>query len=66
MGDLDGDADLDVVIANLAHRFYDFSDKTQVLLNQGAGLSEDIKRLESADGAAVVFKKPTRSLLCRF
>ena len=44
VGDLDGDADLDVVIANLAHpRFYDFSDKTQVLLNQGAGLFEDIQ-----------------------
>ena len=32
-GDLDGDADFDCVQANLAHpRFFDFSDKTQVLL----------------------------------
>jgi hypothetical protein len=36
-GDLDNDADFDTVHANLAHpRFYDFSDKTQVLL-QTAG-----------------------------
>jgi hypothetical protein len=44
VGDLDGDADLDVVIANLAHpRFYDFSDKSQVFLNQGDGTFQDIQ-----------------------
>ncbi len=36
-GDLDGDTDFDLVAANLAHpRFYDFSDKTQILRNDGA------------------------------
>jgi hypothetical protein len=37
-GDLDHDGDFDVVQANLAHpRFYDFSDKTQVLIQGSAG-----------------------------
>ena len=37
-GDLDNDGDFDVVIANLAHpRFFDFSDKTEVRLNDGKG-----------------------------
>jgi hypothetical protein len=35
-GDLDNDLDWDVVVGNLAHpRFYDFSDKTNLLLNEG-------------------------------
>jgi hypothetical protein len=43
-GDLDNDGDLDAVHANLAHpRFFDFSDKTQVLLNDGAGDFDDIQ-----------------------
>ena len=42
-GDLDGDGDFDAVIANLAHpRFYGFSDKTQVLI-QEAGVFTDIQ-----------------------
>jgi hypothetical protein len=37
-GDLDNDGDFDVVSANLAHpRFFDFSDKTEILLNDGNG-----------------------------
>jgi hypothetical protein len=41
-GDLDHDGDFDVVQANLAHpRFYDFSDKTQVLLQQPDGTFAD-------------------------
>ncbi len=37
-GDLDSDGDFDVVQANLAHpRFFTFSDKTQVLLDDGTG-----------------------------
>lgn len=36
-GDLDNDGDFDLVAANLAHpRFYDFSDKTQVLMQDAA------------------------------
>lgn len=36
--DIDTDGDFDLVQANLAHqRFYDFSDKTQVFLNDGTG-----------------------------
>lgn len=42
-GDLDNDLDLDVVVANLGHpRFHDFSDKTNVLLNDGAGEFTDV------------------------
>jgi hypothetical protein len=41
-GDLDGDGDLDLVVANLAHpRFFHFSDRTQVLLNDGKGAFKD-------------------------
>ncbi len=41
-GDLDNDGDLDLVAANLAHpRFFDFSDKTQILLNDGSGVFTD-------------------------
>ena len=37
-GDLDNDGDFDNVTANLAHpRFYHFSNKTQILLNDGNG-----------------------------
>ncbi len=42
-GDLDNDLDLDLVVGNLAHpRFYDFSDKTQVLINDGAGVFTEL------------------------
>lgn len=41
-GDLDGDGDFDAVHANLAHpRFYSFSDKTQVLIQQSDGTFAD-------------------------
>ncbi len=43
-GDLDGDGDFDAVAANLAHpRFYNFSDKTQILLQGEDGQFEDIQ-----------------------
>ena len=43
-GDLDNDGDFDSLQANLAHpRFYDFSDKSQVLLNDGSGSYADIQ-----------------------
>ncbi len=43
-GDLDGDARFDVVVANLAHpRFFDFSDKTQVLLQNPDGTFRDLQ-----------------------
>ena len=41
-GDLDNDGDFDVVQANLAHpRFFDFSDKTQVLMQTSPMVFED-------------------------
>ncbi len=41
-GDLDNDGDFDHVAANLAHpRFFDFSDKTQILMNDGSGVYAD-------------------------
>lgn len=50
VGDLDGDADLDVVIANLAHpRFFNFSNKTQVLLNQGLD-ADGVLRFDDIQG----------------
>lgn len=43
-GDLDGDGDLDAVVANLAHpRFWDFSSKTEVLRNNGDGTFTDLQ-----------------------
>ncbi len=45
-GDIDGDADFDLIQANLAHPFfYHFSDKTAVLINDGYGVFTD----EAAD-----------------
>ncbi len=42
-GDLDNDGDFDLIEANLAHpRFFHFSDKTRVLINDGDGVFEDI------------------------
>ncbi len=43
-GDLDGDARLDLVVGNLAHpRFFDFSNKSQVLMQRADGRFEDIQ-----------------------
>jgi enediyne biosynthesis protein E4 len=42
-GDIDNDGDFDQIAANLAHpRFFDFSDKTQVLINDGSGQFTDL------------------------
>ena len=43
-GDLNGDGMLDAVVANLAHpRFFNFSNKTQVLIQEKAGQWQDIQ-----------------------
>jgi hypothetical protein len=43
-GDLDGDGDFDAIAANLAHpRFWNFSDKTQVLIQNAEGDFDDIQ-----------------------
>ena len=43
-GDLDGDADFDLVVANLAHpRFWSFSDKTEVLIANDEGTFTDLQ-----------------------
>jgi hypothetical protein len=43
-GDLDGDGDFDGIAANLAHpRFWNFSDKTQVLIQNAEGDFDDIQ-----------------------
>ena len=63
-GDLDNDLDLDLVQANLAHpRFFDFSDKTQVLLNQGDGTFSDIQGdWTTPEGAAGLRYQETHSV----
>jgi hypothetical protein len=54
-GDLDNDLDLDLISANLAHpRYYDFSDKTQVLINAGDGTFTD-----KTEGWETPFSNPT-------
>jgi hypothetical protein len=43
-GDLNGDGRLDLVVANLAHpRYWDFSNKSEVLLQQADGTFQDIQ-----------------------
>jgi hypothetical protein len=54
-GDIDNDGDFDNITANLAHpRFFGFSDKTQVLINDGSGSYTDLSggwtKPESAAG----------------
>jgi hypothetical protein len=45
-GDLDSDGDLDLVVANLAHpRFWHFSDRTQILINDGQGKFREVAPL---------------------
>ena len=40
-GDLDADGDFDLVVANLAHpRFFGFSDKSQVLIQEGGAFTD--------------------------
>ena len=42
-GDLDNDGDFDLIESNLAHpRFFSFSDKTRVMMNNGDGTFADI------------------------
>jgi len=42
VGDIDGDGDFDLVLANLAHpRFYEFSDRTMVLINEDGAYTDE-------------------------
>ena len=63
-GDLDNDGDFDVIEANLGHpRFWSFSDKTQVLINQGDGTWDDIQGdWETPEGAAGLRYQETHSV----
>jgi hypothetical protein len=63
-GDLDGDGRLDLVAANLAHpRFFDFSDKTQVLLQGSDGTFADLQGEWSVpQGAAGLRYQETHSV----
>ena len=63
-GDLDNDGDLDMIHANLAHpRFFDFSNKTQVLLNDGTGVFQDIQGdWSTPQGAAGLRYQETHSV----
>ena len=43
-GDLNGDAKFDLIVSNLAHpRFFDFSNKSQVLIQAEDGFFNDIQ-----------------------
>jgi hypothetical protein len=63
-GDLDNDGDLDAIAANLAHpRFFHFSNKTQVLMNQGGGTWVDIQGdWDRPEGAAGLRFQETHSV----
>ena len=63
-GDLDGDGDFDLVVANLAHpRFWSFSDKTQVLIQGKDGTFEDIQGdFEYPAGATGIRYQETHSI----
>lgn len=63
-GDLDNDADFDLVVANLAHpRFWDFSDKTMILMQQPDGTFQDIQGdWSQPEGAAGLRFQETHSV----
>ena len=63
-GDLDGDGAFDLVVANLAHpRFFNFSDKTQVLIQRSLGIFEDLQNRElTPEGGAGIRYQETHSV----
>ena len=63
-GDLNGDGRLDLVVANLAHpRFWDFSDKSEVLIQQADGTFVDLQQDWSIPvGAAGLTYQETHSV----
>lgn len=66
-GDLDRDGDLDLVVANLAHpRFFNFSSKTEVLINDGKGKFNDVQgdwlKMNPPVGAAGLRYQETHSV----
>ena len=51
--DADHDGDFDMLVSNLAHpRFYDFSDRTQLMINDGAGVFTD-----TAAEAGIIYRE---------
>ena len=63
-GDMDNDGDLDLLAANLAHpRFFNFSDKTQLLINDGKGKFTDAAGLwTDATSASGLLYRETHSV----
>lgn len=51
--DADNDADFDMLLSNLAHpRFYEFSDRTQLMINDGTGVFTD-----TAAEAGIIYRE---------
>jgi hypothetical protein len=62
-GDLDNDGDFDAVIANLAHpRFYDFSDKTEVLIQDNGSFTNIQGSFEQPQGETGIRFQETHSV----
>ena len=62
-GDIDNDGDFDLVVANLAHpRFFGFSDKSQVLIQEDGVFSDSQGDFQYPEGAAGLRFQETHSV----